>query len=271
MSDSLTLGRNSAVVGEEDFNAPLHVRSLGEYGPLGFDAGDANLYRYVGNDPTDETDPTGLAESDPTDRSGYYDPSRYKPINLYIDSTTMPADFNLLGVQGLLQQILNDAGVQATVNLIPTTAGFGGLSGSGLLGPKYGPDPNHGLQEAPLLGFGFFTTFVSPKRPSYIGQTIDGVRCNINLTSIGAYKPKKPAKNRDVLYANILFHESLYHGFYGNFHIPFVNFESTPFGQSRADIHDLTKLTPDEAKMLQDQLHPEDRFPTGLPEFPFAR
>jgi RHS repeat-associated protein len=31
--------------------------------PLGFAAGDTNLYRYCGNDPTSETDPTGLASS----------------------------------------------------------------------------------------------------------------------------------------------------------------------------------------------------------------
>ena len=63
MSDTLTLGRNTAVMGEEDFAVlPLHAGSLGEYGPLGFDAGDANLYRYVGNDPVDYTDPTGLEE-----------------------------------------------------------------------------------------------------------------------------------------------------------------------------------------------------------------
>jgi hypothetical protein len=37
--------------------------------PLGFEAGDANLYRYVGNDPTNATDPTGLKPDakDPTD------------------------------------------------------------------------------------------------------------------------------------------------------------------------------------------------------------
>jgi RHS repeat-associated protein len=29
--------------------------------PIGFDAGDSNLYRYVGNQPTSETDPAGLA------------------------------------------------------------------------------------------------------------------------------------------------------------------------------------------------------------------
>ena len=29
--------------------------------PLGFDAGDSNLYRYVNNQPTDKTDPSGMA------------------------------------------------------------------------------------------------------------------------------------------------------------------------------------------------------------------
>jgi RHS repeat-associated protein len=28
--------------------------------PLGFEAGDPNLYRYVGNSPTNATDPLGL-------------------------------------------------------------------------------------------------------------------------------------------------------------------------------------------------------------------
>ena len=31
--------------------------------PTGFSAGDANLYRYVGDGPTDGTDPTGESES----------------------------------------------------------------------------------------------------------------------------------------------------------------------------------------------------------------
>src|SRR5262249_30094254 len=33
--------------------------------PLLFDAGDPNLYRYVGNSPTNYTDPSGLVEYDP--------------------------------------------------------------------------------------------------------------------------------------------------------------------------------------------------------------
>jgi uncharacterized protein RhaS with RHS repeats len=32
--------------------------------PTGFDAGDDNLYRFVGNDPTNSTDPTGLQEKE---------------------------------------------------------------------------------------------------------------------------------------------------------------------------------------------------------------
>ncbi len=42
--------------------------SLGRFtseDPKGFDAGDYNLYRYVGNDPLDKTDPMGLAGPEP--------------------------------------------------------------------------------------------------------------------------------------------------------------------------------------------------------------
>ena len=40
---------------------PRYVRLLASRGSLGFNAGDANLYRYVGNNPTNLTDPSGLA------------------------------------------------------------------------------------------------------------------------------------------------------------------------------------------------------------------
>ncbi len=33
--------------------------------PIGFEAEDANLYRYVGNEPTNATDPSGLVEKKP--------------------------------------------------------------------------------------------------------------------------------------------------------------------------------------------------------------
>jgi hypothetical protein len=31
--------------------------------PMGFAAGDTNLYRYVGNDPVNDRDPTGLQDA----------------------------------------------------------------------------------------------------------------------------------------------------------------------------------------------------------------
>ncbi|MCU0960170.1 MAG: RHS repeat-associated core domain-containing protein [Pirellulaceae bacterium] len=40
--------------------------------PLGFEAGDANLYRYVQNDPVNKTDPTGLYEEDVHFYMNYY-------------------------------------------------------------------------------------------------------------------------------------------------------------------------------------------------------
>jgi len=45
-----------------DFSARELADLLQNSDPLGFEAGDANLYRYVGNGPTDATDPTGLQE-----------------------------------------------------------------------------------------------------------------------------------------------------------------------------------------------------------------
>jgi RHS repeat-associated protein len=39
--------------------------------PIGFESGDANLYRYVGNAPTADTDPSGLVEGPPYDTGGY--------------------------------------------------------------------------------------------------------------------------------------------------------------------------------------------------------
>ena len=49
--------------------------------PIGFNAGDANLYRYVGNGPTDGIDPTGLADAPPGPGNGGVAKSpRYYPV-----------------------------------------------------------------------------------------------------------------------------------------------------------------------------------------------
>ena len=42
------------------------VSPFADQGAFGFQAGDANLYRYVGNDPTNAVDPSGLEKADTT-------------------------------------------------------------------------------------------------------------------------------------------------------------------------------------------------------------
>lgn len=51
-------------VGRCDHPAGDGADLFANYDPLGFEAGDENLYRYVGNHPTNATDPSGLLECD---------------------------------------------------------------------------------------------------------------------------------------------------------------------------------------------------------------
>jgi hypothetical protein len=61
MGFSTELGRDEAAEREADTaGLPWYVRQLASQCPLGFNAGDANLYRYVGNSPTNRVDPHGL-------------------------------------------------------------------------------------------------------------------------------------------------------------------------------------------------------------------
>jgi hypothetical protein len=54
----VTLGHSNSSSCDQNDWAALKAQP-----PLGFQAGDTNLYRYVGNDPTNATDPSGLAEN----------------------------------------------------------------------------------------------------------------------------------------------------------------------------------------------------------------
>jgi hypothetical protein len=67
MIGTRTMGRDGAtprVLGWD--SSSLVAGTLGGADPLGFAAGDANLYRYVGNDPTGMVDPSGLEPPDKT-------------------------------------------------------------------------------------------------------------------------------------------------------------------------------------------------------------
>ena len=64
MTSTRTMGRDGTTLRVLGWDgSSLGAGTLGGADPLGFAAGDANLYRYVGNDPTNEVDPTGLQGS----------------------------------------------------------------------------------------------------------------------------------------------------------------------------------------------------------------
>lgn len=63
------------MLGAENAVRGRHDDLLAAHNALGYEAGDTNVYRYVGNNPTNATDPAGLFEykhvSGPTFRGGY--------------------------------------------------------------------------------------------------------------------------------------------------------------------------------------------------------
>ena len=68
------------------FYHPLLGRFL-QADPKGFDAGDMNLFRYVGDDPVDKGDPMGLAA---VPHMGYYDQPLFPPEKIAVWSTFQP-------------------------------------------------------------------------------------------------------------------------------------------------------------------------------------
>jgi len=65
MASTRAMGRDGATLRVLGWDgSSLGDASLGGADPLGFAGGDTNLYRYVHNDPTDRTDPTGLSDVD---------------------------------------------------------------------------------------------------------------------------------------------------------------------------------------------------------------
>jgi RHS repeat-associated protein len=96
--------------------------------PIGFAAGDANLYRYVGNSPTNATDPSGLYGEEWWNNSGwdYLNPFAYSAWAgngigyggawLYYGPSNMAADVNMRHQikVGIAQNMARDNNVQGT-------------------------------------------------------------------------------------------------------------------------------------------------------------
>lgn len=78
-------------------NASLErcFRAIGGCGPLGFRAGDANLYRYVGNDPVNGVDPSGLA-GEAAVLTGSAVAAKYRDANKYNPLANQPAIYGAL-------------------------------------------------------------------------------------------------------------------------------------------------------------------------------
>jgi hypothetical protein len=63
MISTRAMGRDGAMLRLLSWDgSSLLAGPLGGADPLGFAAGDANLYRYVGNDPINDVDPSGLID-----------------------------------------------------------------------------------------------------------------------------------------------------------------------------------------------------------------
>jgi hypothetical protein len=113
--------------------------------PCGFQAGDANLRRYVGNDPTNAGDPSGLIQAypsgppdgkpvgNPTDLSGKLNPASIKFGSGMADITVTTQDYNqggnirkyikvMVKTQNRQQQDINDMQYAHWVQIIEVRA-----------------------------------------------------------------------------------------------------------------------------------------------------
>ncbi len=168
-----------ASLGVYDYRNRMYSPTLGRFlqpDPIRFGGGDANLQRYVGNNPTDFTDPSGLLPTDPhltpdPDHPGWYRTSNPKspPIiptpsgkqqNCFGKTFFPDQNIDITGDEA--QQILND-----DYNPVPVDTAQGGDVAT------YGPD-GHPTHAAPVTG------------PGQVSQTHDGPK------NVGGDNPLPP-------------------------------------------------------------------------------
>jgi RHS repeat-associated protein len=84
--------------------------------PIGFNAGDTNLYRYVGNSPTNFTDPTGLISDDPW---GMPDPLGLDPVTGWGYINVRPRGKDPLEPSGFVRPSNFNPTPPSTRNILP--------------------------------------------------------------------------------------------------------------------------------------------------------
>jgi RHS repeat-associated protein len=250
-------GRLDLQTGWYDFRARQLIPSEGRWNrrdPLGFTGTEHNLYRYLKDNPTEFRDPTGLAAT----------------IVIYIHTTSAPPGFNARDVQANLQAILSSGGGKTRILLIPTDKPREWYEDQYNLTLGWNYDRTAWLWNAGWWNVDPFCLVLNlgqrpfhwlfRERKFYIGHAqftkatgaIGSHGANtafINLGSLeGAGDALGFSPGSSTLYANIIFHELLYHGLVGGFDDPFAS--DNTFSSTTQNSQHLMTLTAAEAAKI---------------------
>jgi RHS repeat-associated protein len=112
--DILHQGAKRDIIGDYDFRNRVYSPTLGRWlsnDPIGFEAGDVNTFRYVGNGPNSNLDPIGLEP--PPGRSGIAPPGVFPPypgvwywdryFQVFMPWDSPPIAPGVVGVPGTIQ------------------------------------------------------------------------------------------------------------------------------------------------------------------------
>jgi RHS repeat-associated protein len=112
--DILHQGAKRDIIGDYDFRNRVYSPTLGRWlsnDPIGFEAGDVNTFRYVGNGPNSNLDPIGLEP--PPGRSGIAPPGVFPPypgvwywdryFQVFMPWDSPPIASGVIGVPGTIQ------------------------------------------------------------------------------------------------------------------------------------------------------------------------